>query len=350
MSGTSFDDGPLKRAWKNRKAWAGAALYWSGVAGLFQSVARPTGAIIIMYHSVARADIAAFIDPPNHLTPSRFDQQMAFLRKHRNVVSLSDLTAQLESGETPAAGTVCITFDDGYLDNLTVAAPILARHGLPATLYAPTGYIERAEPQWADVLHWAFHHRTRGALRLDNLGVNANLCERSQCGTVRTALHLRLLEAPHAERRALLAEIEQQLQPAGTMPRLTMNWDELRELERRYPLFDIGGHSRDHIDLRTHGIDTARAEIIGCADDLRRELGRRVQHFSFPYGRWNEAARALVPTAGWRSAVGSNLGYRIGPGSHRYAMPRIETPESMTALRFMTSGAFPGVYALLGKH
>ena len=49
---------------------------------------------------------------------------------------------------------MCITFDDGYRDNLTVAAPILEKYRLPATLFLATGYVERGETQWSDTLHW----------------------------------------------------------------------------------------------------------------------------------------------------------------------------------------------------
>src|SRR6185503_7401563 len=198
-----------------------------------------SGAVILMYHSVARDDEARFVEPANRIAPRLFEGQMAFLRAKRRVVALSRVVEDLARGRTPPAGTVCITFDDGYRDNLTVAAPILERYRLPATLFLATGLVERGENQWSDTLH----------------------------SLSRKDLHAQLLEASHAERMRVLDEF----QAAVKAPRLMLDWDGVRELTRRYPRFEIGGHTRDHLDLtRHHG--EARAQIEGCAADLRREL------------------------------------------------------------------------------
>jgi peptidoglycan/xylan/chitin deacetylase (PgdA/CDA1 family) len=302
----------------------GAAVHWSGAGRAFEITARPAGAIILMYHSVAQDDEARFVEPPNRITPRLFERQMAFLRAQRRVVALSQIVEDLVRGRTPPAGTVCITFDDGYRDNLTVAAPILDKYRLPATLFLATGYVERAENQWSDTLHWLSLHAV-----LDR------------------SLHARLLEAGHDKRVALLAELERQLAPAAKPPRLTLDWDEARRLCRRYPLFEIGGHTRDHLDLTRHPGE-ARAQIDGCAADLRRELGVEPRHFSYPYERWCAQTRAAVVAGGWDSAVGMGTRLRIGPATDRYAMPRVEAPRSMTQLRFKTSGAYPGALAVLG--
>ena len=341
----------LRKVWGWRKDAAGALLYWSGLGAGFQAVKRPGGAIILMYHSIAPDEVAPAIDPPNRIAPEVFNRQMRFLHAHRRVVSMSELAEQLEAGRTPEVGTVCITFDDGYLDTLTTAAPILDRYRLPATLFLPTAYIDRAENQWADVLHVQFTQRSADRLSLPALKVDADLSRPAELASARCAIHIHLLQAEYAQRSALLQEVARQLKPGGAaMPRLTMNWNEVRELVRKHPRFEIGGHSRDHIDLMTHDGAVAEREIRGCASDLARELGPGARHFSFPYGRWREETRAIVSASGWRSAVGSTDALRIGPASDRFVLGRPQTPNSMTELRFRTSGAYPGALALFGLH
>src|SRR5687767_4834174 len=147
---------------------------------------RPAGAVILMYHSVAHDDAARFIEPSNRIAPRLFERQMAFLAARRRVVALSELVEEIASGKSPSAGTVCITFDDGYRDNLTVAAPILEKYRLPATLFLATGYVERAENQWSDTLHSLSRDRQ---------------------------LHAKLIEASHEERMALLARFRSRQPP-----------------------------------------------------------------------------------------------------------------------------------------
>lgn len=338
----------FRRLWSYRRQAAYAAVHWSGVGRAFELAARPSGAIVLMYHSIAPDDVATFVDPPNRLAPRVFERQMAFLSERRRVVPLPQVVEQITSGASPSSGTVCITFDDGYLDNLTVAAPILEKYKLPAMLYLATGYIERGETQWADVLYWLFQSRTTDRLRIPSLGDREiDLASNAARRVARMVIHPRLLEATQQERTRLLTEIERQLMPQGRPPRLTMNWDDVRDLRRRYPFIEIGGHTRDHIDLRTHRGATARSQIAGCAEDLLRELGAAPRHFSFPYGRLCTETRQLVCTAGWRSAVGEGGNIRIGKGSDRFAIPRVDAPRTMTDLGFKTSGAFPGVLSAL---
>jgi len=278
------------------------------------------GTIILMYHSVAPDEAAPYIEPANRVDPRTFERQMAFLAAERRVVALSELADLIAAGRTPPPGTVCITLDDGYRDNLTVAAPILEKHRLPATLFLATGFVERGEAQWSDRLHWL-----------------------SLPAQERRRLHAQLLEASHDDRMRLLGGFQAAQEP----PRLVLDWDEVRALVRRYPRFEIGGHTRDHLDLTKHPGE-ARAQIEGCAADLRRELGPGERHFSYPYGRWSAETRQAVIDAGWRSAVATGAARRVGPGPDRYAMPRVEAPRSMTRFAFKTSGAYRWIFWMLG--
>ena len=345
-----MDNGALKNLWLARHDLVGAALYWSGIGWVFERVRRPSGAIVLMYHSVAPKDDASYIDPPNHMTPELFERQMVYLKRNRNVVSYSSLVESILAGKDPPAGTVCISFDDGYRDNLTVAAPILQRLGLPATLFIATGYVEREQMQWADVLHCHFRFRTAHSLALPELGGGAaDLSDARARRTARAELHGRLLTATIAQREDLLAHVQRQLQPdGGRPPRISLNWDDVRDLCRRFPAFELGGHTRDHIDLSIHAGDLASAEISGCTQDLARETGITPRDFAFPYERWCAATRDLIRDAGWRSAAGAGKGVRVDSDSDVFVIPRINAPSSMTALRFKTSGAYPGALNAFG--
>ena len=220
---------------------------------LSAGVAPINGAIILMYHSIADGQHLQFVDPANHVPPEVFARQMEFLSLRRNVVEMSELVAMLSRGETPPAGTIVLTFDDGYLDNLTVAAPILKRYQLPATLFLPTGYIDRGENQWIDQAYTAFVHRTEDDF------VWGPHCDRAfslhyakQREAAYRLVTAELLESNADERKALLDKLQQQLKPSLNTPRLTMNWDDVLSLLRRYDGFRIGGHTMEHKTSQMH--------------------------------------------------------------------------------------------------
>ena len=307
--------------------------------------------MILMYHSVATSEAAGWIDPSNHVAPCRFAQQLEFLARSRHVISLSALVEHLKRDTPLAPGTVVLTFDDGYLDNLTVAAPLLARWRLPATLFLTTAYIARGAPQWIDSLYSAFRARTRHQLVLSGSSpvVWQLQSPRSRLEAYR-ALADRLLVADAQRRAQLLAEVWEQLRPAAAPPRLTLTWGDVRTLRRDYPLWDFGVHTAEHLDLSTHVGPAARADLDRSRAEVGQELGTPPQHFSYPYSRATAEARRLVVECGFRSAVLWDRPELVRHGADPHALPRTQPPRSLGLFRFVTSGAYPDLpRALFGR-
>ena len=260
---------------------------------------------------------------------------------------MTRLAEAVENGDDLPAGSVAITFDDGYLSNLTVAAPILEKHGLPATFLLPTGYVRRGQVQWADRLYGLFQRRTVHRLVLDGREIDLRDPLRESDAYSRTSLAL--LEADYEERQMLLDDFEAQLKPDGHPPRMTMTWDDVRALARGSALFEIGGHTRDHLDLRTHA-HLASTEIAECAAEIEAEVGAPPRHFSFPYGRWTPDAQSALRSRGFRSSVGAGLEFLIRRSSDPFALPPLDPLVSNARFAYMTSGAHPGLSrALVGR-
>ena len=150
-----------------------------------------------------------------------------------------------------------------------------------------------------------------------------------------------LIRATWEARERILAAVVVQLGAAAAPPRLMLSWDEVRSLAKRFPLFEIGGHTADHTDLTAHDAAAARDEVRRCADDIERETGRRPVHFSFPYGRSSPESRRIVAECGFRTAVGGDADVLIRAGADPVGLPRVESPASRALFRFWTSGAGP---------
>ncbi len=62
---------------------------------------------------------------------------------------------------------VCLTFDDGYRDNLRYAFPILKKYDAPFTLYIPTSFPDRVGDMWWLTLERVIANNSRGVLEMD---------------------------------------------------------------------------------------------------------------------------------------------------------------------------------------
>ena len=325
--------------------------YRTGLSSLYawanQRITGRSVASILMYHSIPSAHEVPWMDPRNCLSAEQFEQQMQFLRAHRHVVSIDELTRKIAIDEPIQPGTVAITFDDGYLNNLRVAAPILAKYDLPATLYLATAYVAHAENQWIDTLYSTFRARSHHRLVLDNCEWDLTVQSASAYRTITQ----QLIECLPTQRNTLLKAVDEQLKPTVYPPRMTMNWDEVRELVQNYPQFTIGVHTANHIDLETHS-DRTDEEMRLAIAQVESEVGIRPQHLAFPYNRYNAESQAQVAQH-IQSAVAVAEDPVVRTGGHTktslHALPRLEGPQSLTLLKSWTNGGFPDTTQRLFK-
>jgi peptidoglycan/xylan/chitin deacetylase (PgdA/CDA1 family) len=327
--------------------------YQSGLSSLYARLQDESVATILMYHSIPSAHEAQWMDPSNCMSAKIFERQMKFLSQRRRVISLDQLIQQLQKGEPIRRGTVVITFDDGYRNNFTVAAPILAKYNLPATLYLATGYLNAQRNQWIDTLYAAFGASSRQQLNLssqkDQRLQDWNLAESTQQKQAYSAISSYLIEAGVTARQDLLTEIDRQLAPIAYPPRLTLNWDEVRQMQQQYPNIALGIHTSNHLDLSTHS-EKAAQEMELAIEHVSAATGTRPKHLSFPYNRYNAQSQAQAVAAKLCSAVAIAADPVVRLSTSCYALPRLAAPQSMLLLKSWTNGGFPDTSKRLFGH
>jgi peptidoglycan/xylan/chitin deacetylase (PgdA/CDA1 family) len=116
-----------------------------------RSAAADPYATLLLYHRVGEDK-----HPTTSITASAFREQMAWLADHDyRVISLAELVATVDAGHAPPRHSVVITFDDTYRSIYDVAAPILAAHHYPYTLFV---YTEAMEAHYPDFMTWEQLH------------------------------------------------------------------------------------------------------------------------------------------------------------------------------------------------
>jgi peptidoglycan/xylan/chitin deacetylase (PgdA/CDA1 family) len=156
---------------------------------------------------------------------------------------------------------LAITFDDGYRDNVENAVPVLERFSLPATFFVVTEWMGTDVVPWWDREHGVRHP--------------------------------------------------------------WMTWDQVRQLHRKG--FDVGAHTRTHVDLGTVSEAEAWAEIRGARLELERQLAAPIDLFAYPYGGPTNVAaatRSLVKAAAFRCCC-SCFGGANATGTDPFHLRRI---------------------------
>lgn len=194
--------------------------------------------LVLCYHAVSE-DWSADLS----ITPDALERQLRWLvgRGYVGAAFTEAVTAP------PAPRTVAVTFDDAYRSTLTHAAPVLARVGLPGTVYAPTGWVGADRPMtWPGIEQW--------------------------------------LGGPH----------EHELLPLG--------WDGLRELAEAG--WEVGSHTCSHPHLTQCDDATLARELAESRAACEAGMGLPCPSIAYPYGDCDERVRRAAAAAGYTTGAG----------------------------------------------
>lgn len=284
---------------------------------------------VLMYHRVLPER-----DPVLHdvLHASLFDTHMRTLREYFNVLPLGEAVDRLHDGTLPPRAA-CVTFDDGYRDNVEVALPILRRHGLQATFFIATGFLDGGR-MFNDTVIEALRAMPGEVADLEDFGlgrvsISTPVARRQAIDKV-----LRAVKYLPPERRT--AAVDRLASRCGRpLPRdLMMDSPQVRSLADAG--MEIGAHTVNHPILTQVPIETAREEISGSKIHLQELLQRPIDVFAYPNGvPGKDYAAEHVPVvrdAGFKAAVSTSWG-AADTTTDVYQLPRF-TPWDRTPAKF----------------
>lgn len=104
--------------------------------------------VFLCYHGVTKHPTRSPNDPKGlHVNHLRFKKHLQFLESHYRVISLSDYIKARADRRSLPPYCVVLTFDDGFRNFLTVAAPLLSKHQMPATVFLVTDNASESSQQ-----------------------------------------------------------------------------------------------------------------------------------------------------------------------------------------------------------
>jgi peptidoglycan/xylan/chitin deacetylase (PgdA/CDA1 family) len=327
---------------KSRLFRAGlAALSSSGVARALSRWTAGRGAILMM-HRVQPASLHGAFAPQASLsiTPEYLDSLIASFRAEQlDVVTLDEALERI-SRPRPNRRFVCLTFDDGYRDNLEHAQPIFRRHGAPFTVYATSSFVTRQFAPWWYVLEHVVAHNKRvrwgtgqGATSYDASDLAAKYATFDALSA--RFFSLRVTDVrPRLEQ--LAADHELSLPEFGA--RELCSFSELHELIAGGA--EIGCHTVSHALLVRESDAMVRSELMDARLELEAGLNRPVKHLAYPYGKRDHVGArelAIAKELGFASAVTTRKGALFAAHAEFvHALPRVEvTPSFAGSPRYL---------------
>lgn len=284
---------------------------------------------VLAYHRVLPAH-----DPllPGDPAAAEFEQRMRWVKANFDVLPLPEAVRALREDRLPRRA-LCITFDDGYADNYTLALPILRRLGLPATFFVATGFLDGG-CMFNDVVVEAVRHAPGADLDLDDLTLGRHpLGSNEQRGRTIGRILARLKYFELERRREIALEIARRA-GARVPTDLMMSSDQVRALHAAG--MAVGAHTVTHPILSEIPAARARHEMAASRARLEHIIGAPVRLFAYPNGTprrdYHAEHAALAHELGFDAAVSSAWG-AARAGDDLYQLPRF-TPWDRGHLRF----------------
>lgn len=280
---------------------------------------------ILLYHRVAEEALDAQYLA---VSPANFNEHMKELKANYRVVPLRHLLSEVQTGKM-IPNTVALTFDDGYLDNLTDALPLLEKYQLHATIFATAGSIEQFRGFWGDKVEYLFlhHNDLPEVLELteDGKDYSWSLTTAHQRLTAHDQIRALLRKKPNEEIEPFVSEL---LRWGGVADNLdsfrpVLNVPQLQRLAQS-SCIEIGAHTMTHTKLSILPIPRQQWEIEESRKKLEFWVGKPVTLFSYPYGAkkdYTDQTKSLVRQAGFHYGI-ANIQASVSQNTDWLEVPR----------------------------
>ncbi len=245
---------------------------------------------ILLYHGVTQTQGRGIQNySGKHIHVDQFVDQIRHLKRHCSILSIDEVVRLTQAGEPFPERAAVVSFDDGFENNYTVAAPILDDIGVPAVFYISSGIVNTNMMFWVDEIEDCVNltAKTSMTMALDKPIAFSTSSREDKIATIERIKQYCKRSASGEKNRVIAALIE----ASGVIPAVDhavdyrkISWKQAREMAAN-PLFTIGGHSLYHDILSELLLERMHDDIRLSIDLLRYQLERPIVHYSYPEGQ-----------------------------------------------------------------
>jgi len=298
-------------------------VYYTGLHFLISRLLSKR-ALILSYHSISSTENER-VYPDNIVSPENFERQLNYLNKIKRIVPLSTVIGYIHRGEEFPQNLACITFNDGYLDYMENAYPLLKEQNNPSTIFPITQHLESGRAKWDDHMTAMIYASPREKLVIDMANGTRSFHLLSKADRRKCILELNeyLAGVDPSTRRSTISTVQRICGDPGSDD-IMMSWGEIEELSGD-ALISIGCHTHTHQNLGKLIPEESAYEIVHAKEILKEGLKRECLHFCYPYGgvgSYNEEVKRLLHKEGFQTGLTTRRGL-VKSDSDPYELRRI---------------------------
>ncbi len=320
--------------------------YFSGFSRLMQRWSG--GAGIVLRFERVRPRRATRFQPlrSGEITPGFLDRTIRAVKRWKfDIVSMDEVCRRAVTMAAPRR-FVCLTFDGGYKDLITTAYPLLAKHGVPFTVYVPTAFPDRLGEAWRLALEEVIARENRVSLVMDRSEQRFTVASTADKYQLYEFLARWMRSLPPPDLSLAINDLckRYSVDLARLSREASMDWDDLTKLAAD-PLVTIGSATVNYPLLANLKDAAVSREMTMGRAVAEAALQRDVRHFAYPFGDRAAFRRqhvVIAAEANFASAVSAIPGVVEAEGrTSLHALPRIAwdgRQRSLRVMRVMLSG------------
>jgi peptidoglycan/xylan/chitin deacetylase (PgdA/CDA1 family) len=295
----------------------------------------PNGIYCFNYHRIGDAEESIFDPNVFSCTAEQFEKHVIFYNEEFTVISIEQLIKMMETGQVIDKKYALITFDDGYIDNYSVAFPILKKHHTPAAFYIATDYLDQPIVPWWDEVAWLIRNTNITSVRLKTWDKAIDISVGNVVDKVRSVLKIIKQESTRtmADKIQELASICQCSIPDDIRYNpLFINWAQAKEMSDNG--MHIGSHTLSHKILSHLSLEDQALEIKESKVKIEEFLNKEVTTIAYPVGgksAFTTVTQQLVKEANYKLAFSFIPGViRSLDNSEHYQLKRLPVDDNCT--------------------
>lgn len=294
-----------------------------------------------------------------------FKRQLDFFKKNFSVVRMEDVIEAANGEKVLPENALLLTFDDGYIDNFTVAFPLLMERGMQGSFFIPGRTFTENVLLDVNKIHFVLASAPIDQLVKD-LEVlvkgsasdypdipsydelYAIYAKRNRFDDENTVFCKRILQTVLPEElrisiSSILFEKYVGFSESNFSRELYMNRDQIR-LMKKSGMF-IGLHGYDHYWLANLSEEQMHRDIDKALEVMDEFIDRRCWVMNYPYGNYSEEVISYVKKRGCVLGVTTEVRMADVSSDDRYRLPRLDCndfpPKSANYMQVVNYGWMP---------